>query len=814
MKYLLCLLCLLLLSPAADAKNGNTISGKVTDADHKALPAVNIVLLDSGKTLIKADLTNEEGSFLLEDIRPGEYTIKATMPGFESYTSTKISLTSSTTLPTVVLKEKVNALDEVSVRAQKPFIEVKADRLIVNVENGIVSAGSSAYEVLQRSPGVRIDQNDNISLKGKSGVMIWIDGKPTPLSGADLANVLKSMPANSIDKVELISNPGARYDAAGSAGIINIKTKKDQRMGMNGSVNVSYGQGVYPKYGAGINVNYRSRKVNVYANYNYAYRYWFNHLMLDRRFLDDTAQESIGKQSLRYKQDNYALFDFSNHIGMLGADYNLSKKTVIGTSVNISTNSFNPKADNHSTALDGNNVPLYNFVTTGRHENFYFNYSANAYLRHTPDSSGKELSMDVDYASFGNQSNQNFLTTYQDPAGNKYQDDYYLRSDLTGVTQIRSIKADYTHPMKNNARIEIGAKSSFVTADNEPIFFENNSTTPDTTRTNHFIYNENINAAYLNTNKDWEKWSVQIGLRLENTNAEGDQRTTKQKFDTSYVQLFPSIAFQYHYNPKNDIGITLSRRIERPNYQQLNPFKYFIDKTTYREGYPYLKPASFYSVELSHTYLQKFLTTFTVGVNKGIITEVIQPSDNDTGRVTVQTNKNLDKMLFIGLSGSYPFQIAKWWTNVTNFNAYYANYEGNIANTPLNNGSPTIEFNTNNSFILPREYSAELGMWYQARQIYGYMDVRPTWALNAGLQKNFLEKRATLKINIQDIFWTGYPRATSTYTGYQEDFVAERETRQVNIALTYRFGKRTVAPNRRHSSGAEEEKSRAGNNGA
>jgi hypothetical protein len=354
-----------------------------------------------------------------------------------------------------------------------------------------------------------------------------------------------------------------------------------------------------------------------------------------------------------------------------------------------------------------------------------------------------------------------------------------------------------------------------VTADNEPLFYEkvNGEYALDTKRSNHFIYNENINAAYANYNREWDKWGMQLGLRAEQTNAEWEQKTTSQKYDTSYIQLFPSLAVQRHINAHNDLGLTLSRRIERPGYEQLNPFKYFIDKTTYREGYPYLKPAFSYSAELSHTWKQKFITTFTWSIVKNVISEVIQPSESEDS-VTVQTNKNLRQMTFVGVSGAYPIQITKWWSNVTNFNVYYARYEGNLANTNLNSGRTTFDINTNNSFVLPKDFSAELGLFYQARQQYNFMDVKPNWMLNAGIQKNLFDRRATIKLAVQDIFWKGYPSAASAYTGYREDFVAERETRQASISFTWRFGKKTVAPVRRRSSGAEDEKRRAGNNGA
>lgn len=811
-------LCMILHTTLATAAN---ISGKVKDKDGQALVSVNIVLFKSDSiTLVKSDLTNNKGSFDLSDIPEGSYLLKATYKGFETFESERINMAGdNVTIPDIILLEKHTALKEVQVTAQKPFIEVQADKIVVNVENSIVNAGSSAMEILQRSPGVNVDQNDNISLKGKQGVNVMIDGKITPMSGTDLANVLKSMPAGSIEKIELISNPGARYDAAGTAGIINIRTKKDKRMGMNGSVNAAYGQGVYPKVNTGFNINYRNKKVNINASYNYAYRYWFNHLMLDRRFLDTAT----GKQIFAYDQDNYAVFDFSNHIGSLGLDYTLSKKSTVGFSVNLGSNIFSPEADNDSRTLGPDDELIYNFKTIGRHQNNYSNYSANVFLRHSFDTTGKEISIDADYAGFQNQSNQNFITYYTSPDGSPYQPTYYMESDLRGNTQIRSIKADYTNPLKNNAKFETGFKSSYVTADNKPIFFDNQNggteaNTFDSTRSNHFVYNEHINAAYVNANKEWTKWGLQLGLRAEQTIAEGEQKVSGQKFERNYTQLFPSLATQYHLTPIHDIGLTLSRRIERPNYQQLNPFKFFIDKTTYREGDPYLMPALSYSVELSHTYKQRFITTLTYNVTDRVITEVIQPAYDtirngsaftDIDTVTVQTNKNLARMTFYGISGAYPIQITKWWTNVTNFNAYYARYEGFIANTNLNNGIPTFDINTTNSFVLPKDFSAELGLWYQARQVYGFMDLKPMWMLNAGIQKNLFDKRATIRFNAQDIFWKGYPSATSTYTGYKEFFVAERDTRQFTLSFTYRFGKKTVAPIRRRNGGAEEEKRRA-----
>lgn len=791
-------------SPAIAGK----ITGKVLDEKGETVAAATVVLLNPGdNSLVRSAITDDKGIFVLEDNATGTYQLKITTLGYNTH-SREITLTAEDiTLPDIRLEAKSNKLKEVTVRAQKPLVEVHADKLVVNVENSIVNTGSSAMEVLARSPNVTVDQNDNISIKGKQGVNVMIDGKLMAVSGTDLANMLKGMSSNSIKQIEVISNPGARYDAAGTGGIINIITRRDQRMGINGSVNASYAQGVYPKYSAGFNLNYRNQKVSSYVSYNYSRRWWFNHLMLDRKFYDasDVLQFS-------YVQDNFMKMPMNNHNGSFGLDYSIGKKTIIGIAGTAGTTGFDQFAQNQSRALNGDNEVIYYFNTKGRHRQDYYNYSGNLNLRQNFNKQGTQLSVDVDYARYWSGANQNFETRYLHPDGSLYQPDYFMRSDLAGLTEIRALKADYSYPFSEKMKLDAGVKSSYVTSDNEPLFFEKTigDYVLDVRRSNHFIYRENINAAYLNMNKEWEKWSVQAGLRMENTNVTAEQITLDSTYRTGYTQLFPSFAVQRALNDKNDLGITLSRRIQRPNYQQLNPFKYFIDNTTYRAGYPYLRPALTYAVEASHIFKKKFITTVSYSVTSDNITEVIQPSDTEDS-VTVQTNKNLASMDNYSISGAYPIQVTKWWSNVSNITFYYAHYRGFIANTSLSNGSPALNINTTNNFTLPKGFRAELGGWYQSRQIYGFMDLQPMWALNAGIQKSLMKDNGTLRLNVQDIFWTAPPAATSLYDSYREDFEVKRETRQVTLSFSYRFGNNKIGPARRRTGGAEDEKNRVGN---
>ncbi|WP_345080617.1 TonB-dependent receptor [Nemorincola caseinilytica] len=805
---------LIIIGLSAAVSRAGSVSGKITNEAGQPVSLASVLLLRAtDSVLAKTELTDEKGEYHLTLIADGSYILRVNMMGYEEYASAPITIGSSDVpMPDIKLHTRATELKEVAVRTQKPFVEVRADKLVVNVEGSIVSTGSTALEVLARSPGVTVDNNDNISLKGKQGVNVMINGKIQPISGQDLANMLKSMSSNAIESIELISNPSAKYDAAGTAGIINIKLKRDKKIGLNGSVNGTYGQGIYGKTNWGFNMNYRNKKVNLFANYNGSYREGFNHLTLDRNFFEG------GQFASAYIQDNNYLYKIGSNSGNIGMDYSLSAKTTIGCAFNGDQTDFLREGYNYSLVKDADRPDMpRHFITENRAPNIWGSRTANLNLRHTFDSGGKSLTVDADYAAYPSSGTQDFTTTYyNDVAGDTrpIAAPVILNGDLRGMTQIRSGKVDHTRTLPGKINMEVGAKTSFVTSDNDLRFYDLSSgkRVEDAGRTNHFVYNENINAGYVNLSKEYDKWSTQLGLRTEQTIADGHATTLKgdSTFTRRYMQLFPSFAVQRHLNKKNDLGVTLSRRIERPNYDQLNPSAYYLDPTTFKQGYPYLIPALSYSAELSWVHDQKFITNLNYTRTAHPITEVIQPSPTEA-RVTIQTQKNLKSMQYFGVNGSYQVKVTRWWNNTTNANVYYAHYTGDIAGTNLSAGRVTFDANSSNSFLLPKDWSAEVSGFYQAPQLYGYMSLRPTWMLNVGIQKNLLEKRATLRLNATDIFWRGYPRATSTYVDYRESFVAQRDTRQVTMSFTYRFGKRTVPPTMRHRGGAEDEKRRAGN---
>jgi hypothetical protein len=801
-----------LLAFAAPAvSRAGIVSGRVSNDAGQPIAAASVLLLRStDSALIKTELTDEKGEYHLTPIPDGKYLISVVTMGYDNYLSSAFAVGgASTNAPAIVLHSTTRQLGTVTVKAQKPMVEVRPDKLVMNVENSLSATGSTALELLARAPGVTVDNNDNISLKGKQGITVMINGKQQPLSGQELANMLKSMPADMIGQIELISNPSARYDAAGTAGIINIKLKKDKKQGLNGSVNATYAQGIYGKTNWSGNLNYRTKKLNLYTTYNGSNREGFNTLTLNRTFT------SNGQFAGAYVQTNNYLYNISNEGMTAGADYNVTAKTTIGAGITGDVTDFRRTGYNYSLVQNAGQ-PDRHFITTNGSPNTWRSGTTNINLRHTFDSSGSSLTADADYAIYPNSGAQDFTTTwYRHMATDTLPlpPTTMLNGDLTGITQIRSAKADYTTTLPKGIGLEAGAKMSYVTAEHDLKFYNqvNEQSVADTGRTNHFLYREQISAAYLTLKKDFTGWSTQIGLRAEQTNIKGDASTLVRdsSFTRRYGQLFPSVAVQRHIDKRNDVGLTLSRRIERPNYEQLNPSTYYLDPTTYKTGDPYLLPALSYSAELSWIHNQRFVTNLNYTNTQRPITEVLQPAENDS-RITVQTQKNLIRMEYYGINGSYQIPIAKWWTNTTSANVWYAHYTGDVAGTNLSKGRMAWDVNCNNSFTLPANYTAELGGFYQAPQLYGYMYLRPQWMLNMGIQKTFLNRKAVVRLNATDVFWRGFPRATSDYNNYTESFVARRDTRQVSLSFTYRFGQRPPGGSTRHRGGAEDEQRRAG----
>jgi iron complex outermembrane recepter protein len=805
----------LLVGGIMNAQTGG-LTVQVTNENQEPLENMTLELVRSSDSgLVKVGITDRKGMVELERLRVGDYLVRASGVNFNTRYSAPFSITEQNpehSLPKLVLQPRAAQLGGVTVTARKPFIQKLSDRIVVNVENSIVSAGSSAMDVLERSPGVLVDQNDNISLRGRSGLIIMIDGKPTAMSGPDLANYLKSLPSSSIERIDIITNPSAKYDAAGNAGIIDIRMKKDQRLGTNGTFTAGYGQGIYPKANAGTTFNYRNRKINLFGSYNFGYRVGLNHLILDRNFY------SNGQYNGGDLKDNYSKSPFISNTARLGMDFFPTKKTIIGFVVNENFNHYRRNNNNNSVVINPQKEAISKFNSLATNNDHGNNIVANINFKHTFDSTGREITMDADYGNYSSNSLSRNATSYYNLDGTSMQPDYVLDGDQDGKLTFKTAKLDYVNPLGKTAKWEAGFKTSFVSADNNALFFDVSNGTPvnDENKTNHFIYKENNNAGYLNFSKEFKKWNLQLGLRGEQTNIETEQLKGYIKFDSSYFQLFPSAFFNYKIKEDNTLGISVSRRIDRPGYSQLNPFLFLIDVTTYSTGRPGLLPQLTWSYELSYTLKN---LNFTLGYshtkdNQNIAIAKFRdvfPSIPSEENVTVQIPINLESSDYFGLTVSAPVRITKWWNMINNGNVYYNHFNGTLGSTVLNSGKPAVDVRTNNTFTFKKGWTAELNANFNSGGQYGFMELDPQWGIAAGVQKTIFKGKGTVRLNVTDIFWTNLPKAVITYNNYIEKWHAFRETRVANFSFTYRFGNSKVQAARRRTTASEEERQRAGN---
>lgn len=803
------------VSLLAEAQKGR-ISVTIKNDQQAALENVTVELLrGKDSSLVKTGLSDKNGLAEIENVLFGEYIIRAGMVNFGPGYSIPFILSAENpelNLPKITLQPKATSMAGVTVTARKPFIQKLSDRIVVNVENSIVSAGSTAIDVLERSPGVSIDQNDIISLRGRTGVIIMIDGKPTAMSGADLANYLRGLPSAAIERIDIITNPSARYDASGNSGIIDIRLKKDQRFGSNGTLTAGYGQGKYPKANAGTTFNYRNKKMNIFGNYNYAYREFMNHLILDRNFYTD------GIYNGGDLKDNYSKAGFNSNAARFGMDFFPSSKTILGFIINGNFNHFKRNSDNNSNVIDPDHRKASTFISQAKNDDNSNNVVANVNFKHRFDSIGRELTADADYGSYNNNSLSINSTRYYKLDGSSLRPDYVLEGDQEGRLSFKTFKIDYVNPLRNGGKFELGVKTSFVSADNDAKFFDMSNGTPqnDVGKTNHFLYDENNNAGYITYSREFKKFNIQLGLRGEQTNVKTHQKIGDAKFDSGYFQLFPSAFFNYKLTDQKTLGISVSRRIDRPGYSQLNPFLFLIDVTTYATGRPGLLPQLTWSYELSYTLKN---LNFTLGYSRTTNNQNIAiarfkdvfpniPSDDN---VTVQIPINLSSSDYYGFTVSAPIRVSKWWNMINNANIYYNHFNGRLGGTTLDNGKPVADLRTNNTFTFKKGWIAELNANFSSGGQYGFMVSDPQWGLAAGVQKSVLKNKGTVRLNITDIFWTNLPKAVITYDNYIEKWHAFRDTRVANISFTYRFGNTKVQAARRRTTASEEERQRAGN---
>ncbi|MGY3212664.1 hypothetical protein ACVW2L_001717 [Mucilaginibacter sp. HD30] len=841
----LILLCLItfttaLIALAQNKTSAGKVSGKLLDQKGEPAPFATVMLLKAqDSTMVKSALSDDSGNFVFDQLSDNEYIISITYMGYQKYVSVKFMISGdhpSVPLPAISLIPQSKSLQGVTIVAAKPLIEMQADKMVMNIQSSIAATGNTVFELLQKAPGVAIDQNDNIMLNGKSGITIYMDGKPTYMSQSDLTNLLKNMRSDQIAQLEIIANPSARYDAAGKA-IINIVSIKNKSFGTNGSINTGGGLnfaptipiaetkggfdykrlGNFPRYNASLSLNNRKGKVNLFGNATFS----------NTQSSNNSISSRITNNTL-YDQYTYRLNASHNLNYKAGADYFINKNTTIGVLVSGNDGHFeNPEPSNMNGYIKTTNGTLQSELRTiSKIEYKWANTTINANFKHTFDTTGRELSVDLDRSFYNNHGMEHgMVTRFYSANGVENDVPLNITNDIPNVYSITAGRAYYTIPMaEHKAKLEIGAKSSWVRSDNDFKYFKNQQV--DVGRTNHFVYTENINALYGSFNKEFSPhWSLQAGLRMEYTKTDGNSLTIDQKTEREYFNLFPSIFVKQIIDKNNELSYSYSRRIDRPAYNKLNPFVYFSDPYNYEIGNEKLQPSFTNSFGINYTYKRTIITSLGYSSTNNFMAELYKNAVDDPAayekikastvgtnidpaKITFLTTENLASSKVLNLGVTFPVNLTSWWTANNNFTVLYVSYKGKVANSFLDYEVVPYNFYSSQVFKLPRKISLEASVHYNSKNIYGQIKVKEQYAVNFGIRKSLWDGKANLSITANDIFATNRFYGTVNTTGVNSTSSNKSNSRLVAVNLSYKFGNNNVKSARSRSTATEDERNR------
>ncbi|MGB5944010.1 MAG: outer membrane beta-barrel family protein [Leeuwenhoekiella sp.] len=791
--------CLFLFSLSISAQS-YSINGVVEDEMQEPLPYATVSLTNIvDSTLVKASITGENGKFQLENIPSGNYSLTITSVGFQPYQLSLENFSEDINLDTITLKTATEALNAVNLVAEKTIIQVLADKTVFNVENSLNATGTNGWELLRKAPGLIIDNNGSIILEGKTGVQIYIDGRPSQLAGDDLQALLQSLQSTDVGSIEIITQPSSKYDAAGTAGIINIKLKKNKNLGTNGSVTGGLTYGEYARWRSSITFNNRTQTGNLYGTYSNGFGNYDNFLYLYR---EQSGTQFDARTESRYNYNNNNL--------RLGYDFFASAKSTLGIIFNGFTNN-NHNYNNSRTPIRpvgsqlNDSVLVANNKSTSDTENF----NVNINYRYA-NTLGRELNIDADYGKYKND-------------GVAFQPNIYLNGRETAILSqnitrqvtpididIATLRADYEQDFLSG-KLGVGFKFSFVNTQNTFDFFNqvNGDYIRDDTQSNRFQYTENINAGYFNYNLKWEKWNVQLGMRVENTISDGNLTSTQQNANNrvkrNYTNWFPSGGLTYQLNQKNQFALTYSKRIARPNYASLNPFEYKIDELSFRRGNPFLQPQYTDNIKLSHTHNHRLTTSLTYTYISDFFAQITQAEGQNRNFIS---ERNIANQEVINLGISYPLKVNDWWNVYTSLNAYQSKFSATDPNF-FAITQKTLSVYGQNTFTLPAGIRLEVSGWYSSPSVWaGTYQTSALGSLNVAFQKKFFNEKLNARISFNDILYTSPWSGT---TRFGELFIAGSggsDSRNVALSLTYDFGRKEVKQARDRDTGLEEEQDR------
>ena len=802
MKHFLILLSFLAIANFAfSAPSKGDLKGKIIDkTTGEALEFVTVTVLDTTQKIVTGTTSNEKGEFSLKNIPAGQYRFVVSSIGYTNVEQS-FDITSENAVVSfekIELTPDATQLEEVVVSARRPTIERQMDKMVMSVANTIIAENSTAEEVLRKAPGVTIDKEGNITLNGQN-VEVWVDNRPTQLSGQELIALLSATEGSNIDRIEIIDQPSSKYDAAGTAGIINIISKKNFLKGFNGSVRAGYAQyfekDFYYNANGSLNLNYRNDLINTFLNVSARKGTGFIGVT------EDITTASGFQRDTETKMEE----DGTNENIKAGVDFFIDKKNIIGVIGNLAFR--NGDDEGVGTTQEKNIANPESSIFSDVSKSKFLSGTANINYSHYFDDGGHELTANADYMHYANKPNSKVSNYFQ----------YFLPpSDSTSIytnsseqyTDIYSVKADYIKPLGKTMKLELGGKYSWSTTDNTilredliGLVWKKNTNLSD-----DFTYKENIGALY--TTYAWQispQWTAKGGLRWEHTSSEGIWRTANTTTTNSYNDIFPTFYLGFRPAEKHDLSFSYTQRIRRPNYWQLNPFRRYISGYSYIEGNANLKPSYTHRFSLSYTGFQ----AFNAGVMYSFTNdEIIQiPEYNETSKESGYVQGNFGKSSYIGIWASVSeLPITKWWFFTMNlWGMHSTSNHGNFEQSSF-----FMNASSNSTFVLGKTWKAEVFAWAQTPTQYGFFDIKARGSINIGVRKTFFDSKGSLALFIDDVFATmDGERITSNKDGVARTIANSWESRAVRISFSYRFGS-NQQQSRQRNVGQQDEAERIG----
>jgi hypothetical protein len=781
------------------------IEGRVIDSKSDAVSFATVLLKNAvDSTLLQGTISGGTGEFQFTELLPGRYYVQVQFVGYEIFKSPAVTLsTQSIKMGSIVLHENARLLQEVTIQGQRPTVLQDDGKLTLDVANTVIGSSGSAIDLLAQAPGVSIDQNDQISLNGKSGVIILLDGKETYLQPSELGALLRSMNAGNIASIEIISNPTARYDAAGNSGVINIKSKKNIWEGFNGSAQTGIGIGRYEKFLAGVNLNYRTKRWTHFLYYNYNFNKRFSDVTMDRTSFPNEVAAHFDLHTDRIER-------LPAHSWQAGSEWQWNEKNSITISTTGSIN--NRESDGLSVTKIGsseNGIPDSTFTVSNLQYYKWRNQTAALGYKHLFKKQGEELTFDVDYSIYSFDLGDNISVQKQDERA-IMEEQYKITSRQPTEFNIIAARLDYAVPVDDKTTVEIGMKASEVSTRSDVTYRNNQSGefALDSVRSNDFNYTEIITAAYINLKTNVAGFQTQLGLRTENTSYSGVSVLKDQSIDRNYFKIFPSFNTFKNVTENYRIGLSYSYRIDRPAYNDLYPFVFFLDPFSGQRGNPGLLPQFTHTVQFSQT----FAKTYTVNLGYSNTSQymaflILLDSDNASGYAT---RLNFDHYYNYNLSFVAPIWLSSKWTANVSVNAFYNQYSTQFQDNTEAIDAFSGQANISQTITLPWGLTGEIVTLYNAPNVAGLFQTQAYGALNVGLQKSFMEKKAILRLSVNDLLKTRRMTNKLKYPGLDLLLDNRFETRIFRLNFSYNFGKSGKSARRR--SAQDEEQRRVNTN--